>query len=530
MFKTEFVYEFVVAQQQCTLRVPLSLPLQGQTIGELASRLTSMHKLPCYLQTDLLQKLKSFTEHEIRQFEDAEGEAALERLRNGVEEGALVAEWTNAYSQEVIECAKQESISNDVMFSEIYHCLIHSPALEALLNLEHTYAIAVSDVIARRDQDLLHLEQRQESEMEEAVKRLGETYTDEQINLLAQRHFENTQMIESKWASELSTLRDTQKREYRDWVMDLHEDSEEAVPKLNDSLTAEQSPRREESFTVHLGAQLKTMHNLRLVSADVLSFCRHKTHVIEGVTVPQPQRLQTAISLYSNSLCGLILLVDNRLNSYTGIKRDFAGVCEQSTDFHFPDLELQFQSMEESVMRGNEKRAQQRLTSSTEDADSLQSGASSGSERDDRALRLNPGDFYTSRHSNLSEAHVVFHLVADDSVRSLVSDISSRHPVIMGIRNVLKACFRYDVHTLTLPLLLVHEMSEEMTIPWCMKRAELVLKCVKGFMMELATYSGQGSRTVQFLVPNTLSADTFASISAMVSSIFRMSNPVIAKS
>lgn len=30
--------------------------------------------------------------------------------------------------------------------------------------------------------------------MEEAVKRLGETYTDEQINLLAQRHFENTQV------------------------------------------------------------------------------------------------------------------------------------------------------------------------------------------------------------------------------------------------------------------------------------------------------------------------------------------------
>ena len=40
-----------------------------------------------------------------------------------------------------------------------------------------------------------------------------------------------------------------------------------------------------------------------------------------GVIVPQPQRLQTAMSLYSNSLCGLVLLVDNRLNSYTGIKR-----------------------------------------------------------------------------------------------------------------------------------------------------------------------------------------------------------------
>jgi len=34
-----------------------------------------------------------------------------------------------------------------------------------------------------------------------------------------------------------------------------------------------------------------------------------------------------------------------------------------------------------------------------------------------------------------------------------------------------------------------------------MKRAELVFKCVKGFMMEMATYGGFESRTIQFLVP-----------------------------
>ena len=54
----------------------------------------------------------------------------------------------------------------------------------------------------------------------------------------------------------------------------------------------------------------------------------------------------------------------------------------------------------------------------------------------------------------------MFHLVTDDSVRSAVSELSSRHPVILGYRNILKACFKYDIHTITLPLLLVHEMSE----------------------------------------------------------------------
>ena len=40
-----------------------------------------------------------------------------------------------------------------------------------------------------------------------------------------------------------------------------------------------------------------------------------------------------------------------------------------------------------------------------------------------------------------------------------------------------------------------------MTIPWCLKRAELLFKCVKGFMIEMATYSSQVSKTIQFLVP-----------------------------
>jgi hypothetical protein len=40
-----------------------------------------------------------------------------------------------------------------------------------------------------------------------------------------------------------------------------------------------------------------------------------------------------------------------------------------------------------------------------------------------------------------------------------------------------------------------------MTIPWCVKRAELVFKCLKGFMMEMASWGGSLISTLQFLVP-----------------------------
>lgn len=41
-----------------------------------------------------------------------------------------------------------------------------------------------------------------------------------------------------------------------------------------------------------------------------------------------------------------------------------------------------------------------------------------------------------------------------------LGDINSRHPAILGLRNILKTACSNDITTLTLPVLLVHEMTE----------------------------------------------------------------------
>ncbi len=40
-----------------------------------------------------------------------------------------------------------------------------------------------------------------------------------------------------------------------------------------------------------------------------------------------------------------------------------------------------------------------------------------------------------------------------------------------------------------------------MTMSWCQKRAELVYKCIKGFMMEMSSWGGAEMKNMQFLVP-----------------------------
>merc|ERR1719208_157096 len=97
----------------------------------------------------------------------------------------------------------------------------------------------------------------------------------------------------------------------------------------------------QESFTIILGAQMKQMHNLRVSAAKVLDLCRYSPGE-EAL----PQRLQTSMSLYSNNLCGLVLLTDDRVSTYSGVAKEFSDICQRSTEYHSPLLSCRFRVFE----------------------------------------------------------------------------------------------------------------------------------------------------------------------------------------
>lgn len=530
----DFIYKFHAGSQSFVLTVPLQFPVQ-ENLDHLHGRLMLLHDLPCFIDQDLKKSLCQFVEEETIKDFDREAEQALEAVRSGeVDAGTLANAWMKSYTETTLEHSRPEEPNWDEDFADIYHDLIHSPASETLLNLEHNYFVSISELLGERDVELKKLRERQGLEMNKVMQELGKSLSDQDVNSVAAQHFESQQILENKWSTELKQLSTIQKQEYQEWVIKLHQDlknpnnsfiSEEIKVQQSHLLEStetshslyEEHGQLEESFTIHLGAQLKTMHNLRLLRADMLDFCRHKRNHRSGVKL---HRLQTALSLYSASLCGLVLLVDNRINSYSGIKRDFATVCQECTDFHFPLLQEQLDVVQQVVLyaraqRNQKAKHQQDATNENEARDKVKS-----SERNQ--CNLLPGEFYVTRHSNLSECHVVFHLCVDDNVRN--GNITARDPAIMGLRNILKVCCTHDITTINIPLLLVHEMSEEMTIPWCLKRAELMFKCVKGFMMEMVSWDGGVSRTVQFLVPQNISEEMFYQLSNMLPQIFRVSS------
>ncbi|CAG0883332.1 unnamed protein product [Darwinula stevensoni] len=461
--------------------IPIPRPLFS--MAEWAALLVKEYNLPGYVQPKLESALLRQAQDILKQEKCAEGD---EILQSNLDIQKIAEKWQRAYEQECEEYSKREKATDEEVFADIYHSLIHSRGSLALLRREHSCAQATAQLIQRRDKDLEQLSRKQSDEMEEMMR--GEGNDEAEVNALAEKHHFTLEMAQSQWASRLCALEASERKEFAAWLVAVHEsmhmENEQTVKKLFEQLSKDFDPEedlddekhkdkgsevRQESFTVHLGAQMKQTHNLRILASDALAPCR-RYYKVESEGVPDPIRMQTALSLYSNSLHGFVVLVDNRISSYSGWKKEFASICEQSPELHFPLLEEQLEAVRQVVKEN---------TSSS------------------NGHCLSVGDVYVTRHSNLSEVHVVFHLVVDEGV----IEMSSRHPVILGLRNILKVASLCDITTVTVPLLLAHSITEEMTIPWCMKRSELVLKCLKGFLMEMASWGGSHISTLQFVVP-----------------------------
>lgn len=76
------------------------------------------------------------------------------------------------------------------------------------------------------------------------------------------------------------------------------------------------------------------MHNIRLLCGNPLDLCRHKRGMSGGGVFPNPERLQTAMSLYSDKLSALVLMVNDRISALGGITEGmYVYYCNTCTPF-----------------------------------------------------------------------------------------------------------------------------------------------------------------------------------------------------
>uniref|UniRef100_A0A914GPB2 Uncharacterized protein n=1 Tax=Globodera rostochiensis TaxID=31243 RepID=A0A914GPB2_GLORO len=146
---------------------------------------------------------------------------------------------------------------------------------------------------------------------------------------------------------------------------------------------------RSESFTIYIGAQLKTMHNARILTSDRLvdlmmlnndasggigiGIMTSAASTVEGMeleradnigtagmtatTLCHSQRLQLLMNLYRRDLACAILIVGGCDPLWHVKERtNFAQLCEQSVELHFESLERQLMKIEQDVRSANRDR------------------------------------------------------------------------------------------------------------------------------------------------------------------------------
>jgi len=159
-----------------------------------------------------------------------------------------------------------------------------------------------------------------------------------------------------------------------------------------------------------------------------------------------------------------------------------------------------------------------------------------------------PGDFVVTRHSNLPNFHVVFHLIVD--IKSTDGN-AQRTALMAGLQSILRLADRFDVVSLSIPLLLLPGLSPigfppvpnfvsnppfflfpldpvspiSTDMSGCSKRGENVLKAIKGFLLEnirSSKASVVAQRTIQFTLPERTTPEQFQSFRNLLSSVYRV--------
>lgn len=512
----DFFFSYTVPKgKTINVKIPLILPLQGLPEDHVEVFIQKK-RIPCFAEDVFRKKfLEFFVAEEDKILEDL-GDESLVNLDNALDELALLWETNSRVSTPV----STDHFKLEEEFGQICQKLYHSPALPAMRAEENRAALALRDLVKRRNEEIKKIQEHHVMAMEGYVNN-GANVDTTAVNDLAASQIEQRQNCEVKWASEISHLLEEQRTEFYGWVMQTYEDSLggkeycSTVPNTNSYSPEPHSyPKLEESFSICIGSQLKITHSMRLFVDSVWNLCSGHPQA--------PERLQTALSLYTNSLSGLILLVDNKLNLYSGNTHKLSKICEVSPEFHFPPFDQQLTTIHHKLM--NPDICRRRLPTNCLIDDTVPDSVIK-EDKTSGDLILPTGTCYITRHSNLKQIHTVFHLVS--TTREMQKDISSRDPLLIGLKSALKIAFENCVNNLVIPLFLTNILEANMDHAWCMRRAETVFKCVKGFMVEIGSSGLAISKTFHFVLPETIPQETFQGVSSLLPTIFRIPCPVV---
>lgn len=104
---------------------------------------------------DLTQAFESFLKKNESKLYDKMADLSIKQVLTLKETAnECISIWANTFKQEHSEYCVTNDMCEDAAFADIYHSLIHSAALETLLQLENSYALSLQELLSHRENAL----------------------------------------------------------------------------------------------------------------------------------------------------------------------------------------------------------------------------------------------------------------------------------------------------------------------------------------------------------------------------------------
>ncbi|VDK37913.1 unnamed protein product [Taenia asiatica] len=358
-----------------TLDIPLCQPPYW-----LLSRLILDHDIPEFAEKDFSDALLKFIKENERSFIDDRLTHLYDDLRLDENRPLQIAASLRRRVKERISTRFQtEPPTDEEIFGQTYSKIVQSPAAMDLIQLEHSFAVAIETEIVERNRVLSALQKSIVDSTEALLsKDNGEISVTDAVSELQRRFHSEYEVQKMTWNSRISDLKETQRLDYRNFVMSIEEQMLQAdLPKTlppkpsniggtgstqTTPLMVVKNPNgagpRSESFMVQLGRQLRSFYNLKLVEADPIDLMTPigSTGTSDSLpsveaTVNLAERLSSALTIYSNELTGLVILVDSQMFQSRAQQRKGASFLN-SLVLYFQSLSLNWcQRRAEAVLK-----------------------------------------------------------------------------------------------------------------------------------------------------------------------------------
>ncbi|KAI8077916.1 uncharacterized protein B0P05DRAFT_117366 [Gilbertella persicaria] len=221
---------------------------QGQNIKDIVYHLVQTHAIPPYLTNSIYSNLLVLMKQACEQT------LAYQHIHQKQDKQTLRQLFLDAYQSNTLQYNNKPE---EDIFPRAYHTLVHCPIaaiFDTLLELENNYAMAVQELHMAREDELAMIQtriHRQAQEIESpssgtASPRHSMASVNSNMTSIFTRQVEEIEVFQATWQSDMLQTRQTQRQEYREFVIELYREYQARLASLSD----EQHLRPEDTLAI----------------------------------------------------------------------------------------------------------------------------------------------------------------------------------------------------------------------------------------------------------------------------------------